>query len=554
MKKSLDGFVSAELKQGPVLKIWVCTSAKNKENTNMKKQINPTIKAHLIRGAFYLLLLLAVCAIPFALAERRGTKQSIGKPAAANAAQFSSAKAMLARLSDLGLPGPKARANALPGHRLGVVKGTSVTGNTPLGCSYQIDDGTAEDSIGLTNGGTFAALNEFPVTGGCNLITAIQIAWGTPVNPDPTLDGLAYTAVLWSDPNGDGSPHDAVVLASAPGVISQEGTNTFITTTIPPTLVTTPNFFVGFLITHNAGQFPAAYDESNPLSNRSWVDQTTDINDLSQAILVETTGLPPGNWLIRAVAQPVGTPSLTPTASPTPTCQINYTTTTSTDVITPGGTDIGNHCDDCFTQIDLPFPVNVYGVPTSTAWPASNGDLHFANPTLKSFYYQQCVPVDPSPDGPWPNTLFPFYDDMLTMDGPFQTCADCGIFTQTVGSPPNRQFIIRWKTVYFNNAGNAEFEVILTEGSDTFSVIYGDTSGDNGLTGASGIQQDLSVFTSFSCFEATLTSGLRVDYIPTGCASPTPTATATATATPTATAAPRSTPTPRPRPTPVPRP
>ena len=39
------------------------------DNTNMKKQINPTIKAHLIRGAFYLLLLLAVCAIPFVLAR-----------------------------------------------------------------------------------------------------------------------------------------------------------------------------------------------------------------------------------------------------------------------------------------------------------------------------------------------------------------------------------------------------------------------------------------------------------------------------------------------------
>jgi hypothetical protein len=35
----------------------------------MKKQINPTIKAHLVRGAFYLLLLLAVCAIPLALAQ-----------------------------------------------------------------------------------------------------------------------------------------------------------------------------------------------------------------------------------------------------------------------------------------------------------------------------------------------------------------------------------------------------------------------------------------------------------------------------------------------------
>src|SRR5712691_9595837 len=50
----------------------------------MKKQINPTIKAHLIRGAFYLLLLLAVCAIPFALAQRNSkvSKQSAGSPRA----------------------------------------------------------------------------------------------------------------------------------------------------------------------------------------------------------------------------------------------------------------------------------------------------------------------------------------------------------------------------------------------------------------------------------------------------------------------------------------
>src|SRR5436309_4221347 len=45
----------------------------------MKKQINPTIKAHLIRGAFYLLLLVAVYAIPFALAQRNTTKRSIAQ-------------------------------------------------------------------------------------------------------------------------------------------------------------------------------------------------------------------------------------------------------------------------------------------------------------------------------------------------------------------------------------------------------------------------------------------------------------------------------------------
>src|ERR1044071_3552221 len=50
----------------------------------MKKQINPTIKAHLIRSAFYLLLLLAIVAIPFALAQShsRGTaRQTMAKAA-----------------------------------------------------------------------------------------------------------------------------------------------------------------------------------------------------------------------------------------------------------------------------------------------------------------------------------------------------------------------------------------------------------------------------------------------------------------------------------------
>jgi hypothetical protein len=45
----------------------------------MKKQTNSTIKAHLLRGAFYLLLLLAVCAIPFALGQRNATKRSAAK-------------------------------------------------------------------------------------------------------------------------------------------------------------------------------------------------------------------------------------------------------------------------------------------------------------------------------------------------------------------------------------------------------------------------------------------------------------------------------------------
>ena len=48
--------------------------------SSMKKQINPSIKAHLIRSAFYVTLLLAVCVIPFALAQRNTTKRSPVRP------------------------------------------------------------------------------------------------------------------------------------------------------------------------------------------------------------------------------------------------------------------------------------------------------------------------------------------------------------------------------------------------------------------------------------------------------------------------------------------
>jgi hypothetical protein len=42
----------------------------------MKKQLNPSVKAHLLRRGFYLILLLAICVIPFALGQRATTKQS----------------------------------------------------------------------------------------------------------------------------------------------------------------------------------------------------------------------------------------------------------------------------------------------------------------------------------------------------------------------------------------------------------------------------------------------------------------------------------------------
>ena len=45
---------------------------------------------------------------------------------------------------------------------------------------YSIDDGTAEDSIGLTGGGDIISLNSFAVVPGTESIDSVDIAWGTP--------------------------------------------------------------------------------------------------------------------------------------------------------------------------------------------------------------------------------------------------------------------------------------------------------------------------------------------------------------------------------------
>ena len=88
----------------------------------MKKQSNSTIKAHLLRGAFLLLLLLAVCMIPFARGQRNTGKRNI----AAQASRFSNVNgtvpvaAKLNRMAPVGTASPG--RSDMPTHNYGINK------------------------------------------------------------------------------------------------------------------------------------------------------------------------------------------------------------------------------------------------------------------------------------------------------------------------------------------------------------------------------------------------------------------------------------------------
>ncbi len=177
---------------------------------------------------------------------------------------------------------------------------------------YSIDDGTAEDSVGVNPGPAQSVfLNTFSLTGGDTVIDQISIAYGTPAGLDPSMDGLPVTILLYSDPTG-GTPWDSTLVWSLNTTIAGQGTNTFQNYAVPNIAVGT-NFAVGFLFDTAAtpNRFPAAFDQSAPnFSGRSFAGFDTpansvNINDLAGSIpagnraAIEAFGLV-GNWLIRA--------------------------------------------------------------------------------------------------------------------------------------------------------------------------------------------------------------------------------------------------------------
>jgi len=225
----------------------------------------------------------------------------------------------------------------------------------------------------------------------------------------------------------------------------------------------------------------------------------------------------PGQPTFTPVPTNTAPPTNTPTITPTPGA-CTYVIATATATFITGGTRVdGAGCDDCTVNVTLPFPVSVYGTPATSVDLGSNGEAQFTTGNPKLFFWDGCLPIDPGQGGPLDRTLFLYYDDLLTTMTGTNTCPGCGIYTQTLGAPPNRQFVVRWNTTYFNHNGEANFEMLLTEGSNAISVIYG-ANENNGAEAVAGIQRDTTTYTQFSCNQPVLVPGLRLIYTPQSCA------------------------------------
>jgi hypothetical protein len=176
------------------------------------------------------------------------------------------------------------------------------------GPACQYDDGTSENSIGLTAGGQFLWIQPFGSVGGQTLVSSVSTSYGTPLFPGGTPPvGTPVDVCVYDDPNDDGDPSDGVLISQTPGVVGNVDNDVLDTYAVPPAVLNGV-FFVGVAINHTSGQFPAPLDGNFCGAAQAWgVGNTTGPGTLNFTTLT-ANNVPPTNitaifggiWMVRA--------------------------------------------------------------------------------------------------------------------------------------------------------------------------------------------------------------------------------------------------------------
>lgn len=166
--------------------------------------------------------------------------------------------------------------------------------------------------------------------------------------------------------------------------------------------------------------------------------------------------------------------------------------------------------DNYAGPIGIGFTFNFYGNDYSQAYVNINGTLNFAS--TYSAYGNTALSSNNAN-----YSIFPFWDDLIT-DTAYNKKP---IYYATIGSAPNRKFVVQWTNVYFfsTTIQMGTFQVILSEGTNTVQLQYRDLLGGDRSLGNSatiGIKKDNSTYKQYSYNTASIVQGQSIIYTPNG--------------------------------------
>jgi hypothetical protein len=142
------------------------------------------------------------------------------------------------------------------------------------------------------------------------------------------------------------------------------------------------------------------------------------------------------------------------------------TYTTINTLGTPITTD--TDADDALYQFTIPFSYMYYGASYTVGYVSTNGWVSFGSDPGTSAYVNTILPTTYTPNA----AIYVFWDDLLFDQSIWPNAS---IYTQTIGTAPNRTFIIEWYHLVAFLSGNdhqASFQLRLQETTNVFGVYY----------------------------------------------------------------------------------
>lgn len=140
--------------------------------------------------------------------------------------------------------------------------------------------------------------------------------------------------------------------------------------------------------------------------------------------------------------------------------------------------------DDASVNVNLPFGVSFYGTNYTTAVISSNGYLRLGSGAAIA-HINSTIPMNTDPNG----FIAPWWDDL-------DPSAGGGVWVRTVGSAPNRQYVVSWNGVphFTGGAGTAvSFQLVLNESTGVVLLQYldaatGNSANDRGASATVGLE------------------------------------------------------------------
>jgi hypothetical protein len=155
-----------------------------------------------------------------------------------------------------------------------------------------------------------------------------------------------------------------------------------------------------------------------------------------------------------------------------------YTCKSGTEPYVEGTTKQSLYGDDESQMITLPFAFPFYGRTYTRGAVGTNGFLTFGANTYS-------IPSNGSlPSSGDPNAgIYPYWDDLALWD-------ESGLYTATIGTAPNRTFVVEWRNVQFYNTDeHFSFEALLGEdGSIGYRYRGIETTHEAGTSATIGIE------------------------------------------------------------------